>query len=584
MSRGPILRVLKYLSDNWFLAIGAFAALLISSGSNLVVPRLMQGVIDRGIIEANFKAILYGVIIITAVAVIRAVFTFLQGYWGVKLSQNVAYHLRNKLYGHIQNLSFSYHDKAQTGQLLTRVTNDVELVKGFIQRGFIQLLSALIMMGGSLFLLIRTNARLTLIVIPIVLVVLIIFGIFAKIGRPLFVKAEQKLGELNSFVQENILGIRVVKAFSRAGYEIQRFNYRNDELYRINVYAGKIFAVVIPVIFLISNISTLLVIWAGGYQVLAGYLTIGELVAFQSYLMMTFFPILMLGMVIMSVSQAGAGAKRIFEVLDADIEVKNAPGARELKDIKGSVTFDRVSFKYFKEGSYVLNNVSFHIEAGAHVAIVGATGSGKSTIINLLPRFYDTTEGKVLIDGNNVKEVILESLRKKIGIVLQDTYLFTGTVRDNIAYGNPDDTDEEIQKAAAEADADSFIKLLPNGYNTVLGEKGITLSGGQRQRIAIARAILIRPRILILDDSTSYLDASTERKVERAISGLSRNITTFTIAQKIKTVINADIILVLEKGELKGIGTHKELLENNSLYADIVESQFSGIKTKRVKR
>ena len=280
--------------------------------------------------------------------------------------------------------------------------------------------------------------------IPIVLLVLIIFGVFAKIGRPLFVKAEQKLGELNSFVQQNILGIRVVKAFSNARYEIQRFKHRNDELYSINVYAGKIFAVIIPVIFLISNISTLLVVWAGGHQVLSGYLTIGELVAFQSYLMITFFPILMLGMVIMSVSQAGAGAKRIFEVPDADIEVKDTPGAKELESMRGSVTFENVSFRYFEGGAYVLKDVSFHIDAGSHVAIVGATGSGKSTIINLIPRFYDATSGKVVIDGNNVKYVLLESLRRNIGIVLQDTYLFTGTVRDNIAYGDPDATDEAV--------------------------------------------------------------------------------------------------------------------------------------------
>ncbi|NOY10112.1 MAG: ABC transporter ATP-binding protein [Spirochaetes bacterium] len=580
MSKGPLLRILTYISHNWFFALGAFFALLISSASNLVVPHLIQRIIDKGIVAGSIKVILFGVLIITAAAVIRAVFTFLQGYWAAKLSQEVAYNLRNVLYSHIQNLSFSYHDRAQTGQLLTRVTNDVELVKGFIQRGFIQLLSAFVMMGGSLAFLIRINARLTLIVIPVMFIILVLFAVFAGIGRPLFVKAEQKLGELNSFIQQNILGIRVVKAFSRSEYEIKRFKKHNKGLYDISLYTGKIFAGVIPAIFLLSNMSTLIVIWSGGFQVLAGHLTIGELVAFQSYLMMTFFPVLMLGMVIMSVSQAGAGAKRIFEVLDVGIEVKNVPGAKELSAVKGNVTFENVSFQYFTEGTYVLKDVSFNIKAGTHVAVLGATGSGKSTIINLIPRFYDAVSGRVMIDGFNVRDVTLESLRKNIGIVLQDTYLFSGTIRENIAYGDPDAPYDEIKNAAAEADADDFIESFPYGYDTVIGEKGVMLSGGQRQRIAIARAILIKPGILILDDSTSHLDAVTEKNIEKAVAGLSSGVTTFTIAQKIKTIIKADIILLMDKGRLEDMGTHEELLERSPLYADIVESQLTGFKEK----
>jgi len=581
MSRSPLLKILTYISRSWFFALGAFFALLISSAGNLVVPRFIQRIIDKGIVAGSVKVIFFGVLIITAVAVIRAVFAFLQGYWAAKLSQEVAYNLRNVLYSHIQNLSFSYHDRAQTGQLLTRVTNDVELVKGFIQRGFIQLLSALIMMSGSLAFLIRIDARLTIMVIPVMLIVLVLFTAFARIGRPLFVKAEQKLGELNSFVQQNILGIRVVKAFSRSGYEMERFKKRNKELYDISLYTGKIFAGVIPGIFLLSNISTLIVIWLGGFQVLSGHLTIGELVAFQSYLMMAFFPVLMLGMVIMSVSQAGAGAKRIFDVLDADIEVKNVPGAKELSAVKGNVSFENVSFRYFTEGAYVLKDVSFNIDAGTHVAVLGATGSGKSTIINLIPRFYDAVSGKVMIDGFNVRDVTLESLRKNIGIVLQDTYLFSGTIRENIAYGDPDASDEDIRNAAAGADADDFIESFPYGYDTVIGEKGIMLSGGQRQRIAIARAILIKPGILILDDSTSHLDALTEKNIERAVAGLSSGVTTFTIAQKIKTIIKADTILLMNNGRLEDMGTNKELLERSPLYADIVESQLTGFKERK---
>jgi ATP-binding cassette subfamily B multidrug efflux pump len=324
----------------------------------------------------------------------------------------------------------------------------------------------------------------------------------------------------------------------------------------------------------LANLGTLTVVWGGGYQILAGRLTVGELVAFQSYLMMTMFPMVMLGMIIMSVSQAGAGAQRIFEILDAEIEVTDRPGATVLPAIEGRVEFDDVTFRYFSEQRPVLAGVSFVAEPGETVALFGATGSGKSTIINLIPRFYDVSEGRVTVDGHDVRDVTLQSLRRQIGIVLQETTLFGGTVRENIAYGRPDASEEEVFAAARIAEAHDFIASFPEGYDTPVGERGVTLSGGQKQRIAIARALLIDPRILILDDSTSSVDIETELRIQRALENLRRGRTSFIIAQRISTVQRADKVVVLDGGRVVAQGTHEELLRDSPLYAEIYCSQL----------
>jgi ATP-binding cassette subfamily B multidrug efflux pump len=549
-------------------------SLALTSGGNLVIPRLTQTVIDQGITAGEMRAIIWGALGMVSVALLRAVFSYLQGVLAAKASQGVAYDLRNALYAHIQSLSFGYHDRAQTGQLLTRATSDVEMVRSFISMGVLQLFSALLMMIGSLALLVTTNWQLTLITLPVMLSVLAVFGFFASRGRPLFTLVQQTLGRLNTTLQESLAGIRVVKAFAREPFERQRFGASNQELREAGLRVGRMFAVAMPLIFTLANLGTLAVIWGGGHQIMAGRLTIGELVAFQSYLMMTMFPMLMLGMIIMSVSQAGAGAQRIFEILDAESEVREKPGASELPPIRGEVVFDDVTFRYFPEQEAVLRRVSFDAEPGQTVALLGATGSGKSTIINLIPRFYDVSEGRVMVDGLDVREVTLESLRQQIGIVLQETVLFGGTIRENIAYGRPDASEEEIIAAAQAAEAHDFITSFAQGYDTVVGERGVTLSGGQKQRIAIARALLIDPRILILDDSTSSVDVETEYHIQEALDRLRGGRTSFVIAQRISTVLNADQILVLDKGQVAAWGGHEDLLRDSSLYAEIYYSQL----------
>lgn len=570
----PLLRALGFLALYKWEAAGAFISLVLSSAGNLVIPRLAQTVIDQGISARQVAVILWGASGIVFVALLRSLFSYLQGFLAAKASQGVAYHLRNALYAQIQSLSFSYHDRAQTGQLLTRATSDVELVRSFISMGVLQLLSALLMMIGSLALLVSTNWQLTLTTLPVMLLVLAVFGFFAGKGRPLFTLVQQRLGRLNTVLQENLAGVRVVKAFARERFEMQRFGTSSQELRDANVRVGRMFAFAIPLIFTLANLGALAVVWGGGYQVIAGRLTIGELVAFQSYLMMTMFPMIMLGMTMVGLSQAGAGAERIFEILDAESEVKEKRDAMELPPIRGRVVFEDVTFRYFGDQQPVLKGVSFVAEPGQTVALFGATGSGKTTIINLIPRFYDVSQGRVTVDGFDVRGVTLESLRRQIGIVLQETVLFGGTIRENIAYGRPDASEEEIIAAAEAAEAHDFITAFPDGYDTAVGERGVTLSGGQKQRIAIARALLIDPRILILDDSTSSVDVETEYRIQQALDRLRSGRTSFVIAQRISTVQNADQVLVLDKGEVVGQGTHEELLQNSPIYAEIYSSQL----------
>ena len=570
----PLLRSLGFLALYKWEAAGAFISLVLSSAGNLVIPRLAQTVIDQGISARQVAVILWGASGIVFVALLRSLFSYLQGFLAAKASQGVAYDLRNALYAQIQSLSFSYHDRAQTGQLLTRATSDVELVRSFISMGVLQLLSALLMMIGSLALLVSTNWQLTLTTLPVMLLVLAVFGFFAGKGRPLFTLVQQRLGRLNTVLQENLAGVQVVKAFARERFEMQRFGTSSQELRDANVRVGRMFAFAIPLIFTLANLGTLAVVWGGGYQVIAGRLTIGELVAFQSYLMMTMFPMIMLGMTMVGLSQAGAGAERIFEILDAESEVKEKRDAMELPPIRGRVVFEDVTFRYFGDQQPVLKGVSFVAEPGQTVALFGATGSGKSTIINLIPRFYDVSQGRVTVDGFDVRGVTLESLRRQIGIVLQETVLFGGTIRENIAYGRPDASEEEIIAAAEAAEAHDFITGFPDGYDTAVGERGVTLSGGQKQRIAIARALLIDPRILILDDSTSSVDVETEYRIQQALDRLRSGRTSFVIAQRISTVQNADQVLVLDKGQVVAQGTHEELLQNSPIYAEIYCSQL----------
>ncbi|MGH2607415.1 MAG: ABC transporter ATP-binding protein, partial [Anaerolineales bacterium] len=471
------------------------------------------------------------------------------------------------MFAKIQRLSFSYHDRNQTGQLMVRATDDVEKVRLFIGQGLLMAVHALVLLTGTLVILLLTNARLMLVVLPILPAALALFVVFGQVARPLFDKVQRLLSALNTILQENVAGIRVVKAFTREPEQQRRFSEAADRYMRQQLVVSRIFSFLFPFVFLVASLGQALVLNAGGSQIIEGTLTLGEWQKFSLYLVYVFIPMGMLGMIISQMSQAAASARRVFEILDAKSDVADRPGAIDLPPIQGRVQFEKVTFRYFDSGEAVLSEVDLEALPGQTVALLGATGSGKSTIINLIPRFYEATLGRVLIDGHDVREVKIESLRSQIGIVLQDTTLFSGTIRDNIAFGRPQATDEEVERAARAAAADEFIRAFPGGYQTLVGERGTTLSGGQKQRVAIARSLLMDPRILILDDSTSSVDLATEALIQDALRQLMRGRTSFVIAQRISTVLNADQILVLERGQIAARGRHADLLETSELYA-----------------
>ena len=549
---------------------------MLVSGANLATPLLIGRAIDEGIGPRRLGVIFVVVGWLVGLALARALFTFLQGYLAERASQGVAYDLRDALFERIERLSFSYYDRVQTGQLVTRLTSDVEQIRTFAGSGVVQLANAVVMLIGTTVLLLYLDWQLALVALAIVPIIAVLLVRFVGRIRPLFREVQQTLGRLNTVLQEDLLGVRVIRAFAREDYETARYTSVNDELLEKNLTTVRVFSNNFPFVFLFANLGTLAIIWFGGWQVIGGRLSVGDLVAFNTLLGFMLFPILTIGFLSASFSRAGASSQRVFDVLDAPLDVKDAPDASILLPLSCRVDFDDVSFRYPGSARDILAGVSFTARPGQTVAVLGTTGSGKSTLVNLIPRFYDVTGGAVRLDGNDVREVTLSSLRSQIGIVLQETRLFSGTVRDNVAFGKPEATDEEIVAAAEAAQAAEFVKELSDGYDTVIGERGIGLSGGQRQRIAIARALLIDPRLLILDDSTSAVDAETEAAIQETLDRLMRekHRTVFVIAQRVSTVRDADLILVLDEGSIAASGTHEELLRESELYNEILGSQL----------
>ena len=581
--------------------------MVISLVAQLMVPQMLQNILDavsRGMVVQQFNAapaaaqqvilqqsgmtleqmeagasgaqtaLYWAIAAILLFAVARGLFSFAQTYMSEASSQGVAFDLRNVLFSKIQRLSFSYHDRNRTGQLMIRATDDVEKVRVFIGQGLLLAVQAVLLLVSALLLLTFTNWRLTLYILPILPIAFVIFLFFGSITQPLFGKVQARLSALNTILQETLQGIKVVQAFAREPQAIARFDRSAGDLMEQQIRVARVFSFLFPVIFMIATLGQDAVLYFGGRQMIAGTLTIGEWQKFSLYLVYVFFPIGQLGFIISQMSQAQASAHRIFEIVDTENEVVNKPGAVPLPPVQGRVEFENVSFSYFGNTDPVLSDISFVAEPGQTVAVLGATGSGKSSFINMIPRFYDVTGGRLLVDTYDVRDVTIESLRRQIGIVLQETNLFTGTLRDNVAFGKPEATDEEIFAAARAAAAHDFIMSFPDGYDTAVGERGSTLSGGQKQRIAIARALLLSPRILILDDSTSSVDVATEATIQKALDKLMEGRTSFVIAQRISTVLNADRILVLDKGRVAAVGTHEELMESSAIYAEIYRSQL----------
>ncbi len=566
-------RILGFLKPHKKLVLAAYVSLIGSSLLYLALPRLVGESIDQVLDQGDFSFLVYAGAAIVGLTLIRAVFAYFESYLREALSQLVAYGIRNAMYDHLQRMSFAYHDKQQTGQLMSRATADVENIRWFVSLAVVRMSYLIFLVGGVGTVMLLTNWALALVTMAFIPVLILRGAIIGRRLRVVWMRAQERTGELTTILQESLSGIKVVKAFDRQDHEGRKFSGKAGQLADEHLRVARIQASNMPMMTFLFTAVTGLVLWFGGREAIAGRLSPGELTQFILYLAMLQMPVRMIGFMINLASRAVSSGQRIFEILDADSPVKEKAGAVALDGIRGHVVLDHVSFRY-DAASDVLIDISVEVQPGQVVALLGATGSGKSTIVHLLPRFYDVTGGRVLIDGMDVRDLTLESLRNNVGIVQQDVFLFSATIRDNIAYGAINATDEQVEWAAKVSRMHDFIMGMPQGYQTWVGERGITLSGGQKQRVAIARTLLRDPRILILDDSTSSVDTRTEFQIRQALEELMKSRTTFVIAQRLSTVKNADLILVLENGRIAQRGTHEELLAQGGLYREIYELQL----------
>ncbi|MCZ7542916.1 MAG: ABC transporter ATP-binding protein/permease [Anaerolineae bacterium] len=567
-----LLRCFGYLRPYWRLTAGAYFISLAITALAVLIPQLIRWIVDVGIAGQATDVLGQAILALLGLTLLKGVCVFLQGRWTERASQSVAYDLRNAIHARLAALSFSYHDHAQTGQLLSRAIQDVERVRFLTGRAMLRLFEGVTLLLGTFVVLLWMNPRLALLSLATMPVLVYVAFRFGRIYRPLSTEIQQQLAVLTTVLEQNLRGARVVKAFAQEDAEVGRFNRENNRWFNLSAEAVRAEALHTPLIDLLASVSTVLIIWYGGSLVIGGQLTLGELVAFTTYLAQLVQPVRRVGMIITALAMAAAAGARILEILDTESEVKDAPDAVPLPPVRGHVRFESVSFAYFRREP-VLSNLSFEALPGQVIALLGATGSGKSTIINLIPRFYDPTEGRITIDGYDTRRVTLNSLRDQIGIVLQETTLFATSIRENIVFGCPTATEADMIAAAKAAQAHEFITETPHGYDTEVGERGVTLSGGQKQRIAIARALLKDPRILLLDDATSSVDAETERLIQLALERLMQGRTSFVIAQRLSTMRMADLILVIEKGRIAASGTHETLLHSSSLYAEIYHRQ-----------
>ncbi len=570
---GIYLRLARYLKPYWPQVAVAYAAMLFATLLNLLIPQVLRGAVDQGLEQDHPSALFVAAGVILGIALVRAVAAFAQRYFGEWLSFRVAYDLRNDFYHSIQRLPFGFHDQAHTGDLMSRATGDITETERFVGIGLMELLATLLLLVGVVTAMLLMDVRLALLALlplPVLLAATVRFGMAV---RPQSRHVQDQLGVLSTTMQESLTGIRVVKAFAREPYEFAKFDRDNSIWFRLREGLIRLWGNNWPFFTFLIALSNFLLLWFGGPMALDGTITVGVLFAMISYVLMLNGPVQRLGFLVNAAATADASASRVFEVMDTPNTVAEKPDAQPLAAPRGAVCFEDVSFGY-RDGLNVLQDISFAVQPGQVVALMGPTGSGKSSIINLIPRFYDPVKGRVLVDSVDVRDLALPSLRGLIGIVLQEPFLFSASIAENIAYGRPDASMEDIMAAAKAANAHDFIESFPKGYETRVGERGVTLSGGQKQRVAIARALLYDPRILILDDSTSSVDTETEYVIQQALRTLMQGRTTFVIAQRLLTLKHADQIVVLEHGRIVQRGRHDQLLAEDGLYRQIYDLQL----------
>jgi ATP-binding cassette, subfamily B, multidrug efflux pump len=553
-------------------------ALIGALGLNLLgiaIPFILERVIDIGIAngDAAFMIAAGGLVIL--LGVLRGVSGFFSRYFGERLSHFIAYDIRNEVYDKVQGLPSTYHDNAHVGTMITRAISDVNEIQRYFAFGLLDTLNLSLLIGGVAVVMFLTNPLLAFIAFVPIFVLGFLSTRFASEVGPRWGQIMERIQTLSNHIQENALGHEVVRVFAREDHEIETFGRQNERLYEEQLSFINLWASFLPTSAFLAAASTALTLFFGGLFATQGFggITVGTVVAFNAYVFMIANPVRFMGFVILLTTQGIASAQRAFEILDEPNAMPNDPDAFKLPEIKGRVKFERVGFAY-DGGETVLQDISLEAKPGQVIAVVGATGSGKTTLVQLIPRYYDVTSGRILIDGHDIRHVELHSLRRQIGIVQQRTLLFSATIHENIAYGRPDASREEVIEAAKAANAHDFIMSFPKGYDTLVGERGVTLSGGQRQRTAIARAILIDPRILILDDSTSSVDTQTEFLIQQALERIMVGRVSFVVAQRLSTVLNADLILVLDKGRIVERGTHERLLQQGGLYRDIYRLQL----------
>ena len=569
-----LIRSAKFLRPYTWQVLASLLMLLTLTGLNLVIPQIIQSVVDDGLLSGNTIFLVRSSLLLFALGVVSALLGLGNRYASEWVAAHVGYDLRNRMYDHIQYLPFSYHDHAQSGQLISRCIEDVRAIEKFAGSSIPELVRFVLLTVGILAVMLSANVSLAFIaLLPMIPLILMTGWFGTKIGK-LFFEVDKAVGEVSNRLQENVTGVQVVRAFARENYEIQRFEASNKDVYRKWLYVIDEWAKIMPTTNWLITIGTILILYFGGQMVINGTLTVGAVVAFNAYLLMMAEPAQALTGLVNAGGEAAAGAQRVFEVLDTEPEIRSRKEAVILSMLKGEVEFRNVTLKYQDENNHSLSEINLKVGQNKIVALIGPTGSGKTSLVNLIPRFYDVTEGSLLVDGHDVRNVELSSLRKQIGIVLQTSLLFSDTIRANIAYGRPDATEEEIIAAAKAAQAHDFITGFTKGYDTIVGERGVTLSGGQRQRVAIARALLMNPRILILDDSLSSVDTQTEKLIQAALDVLMEGRTTFVIAHRLSTVRRADMILVMDKGHIVEQGTHEELLKAGRLYREVHDLQL----------